>query len=216
MVQDSVDPTLATGDVDDLMLIAAVPYQVPLQDMFLAAPYSTSYDPLAPYWTPPDHVVLIAPDSYASWQANTVYAPGTVIVPTVRNKYAYKVTVAGTSGGSEPTWPTSGTVVSGTVTFTNVGLSWMPSYDLNRAAAEGWRWKAAKASARFSFGEGGTSYSREQVTQACLAMAKEYARKSVMSVTIGPRHPQERLALDQTREGIRGAQELGRPIEGLP
>src|SRR5690348_16729959 len=67
MVQDGVDPTLASGDVDDLMLIAAVPYTPPLQDLWQATPYAATIDPFGALWRPPDHVVTIAPDSLASW-----------------------------------------------------------------------------------------------------------------------------------------------------
>ena len=42
---------------------------------------------------------------------------------TSANPYLFSVTVAGTSGGAEPTWPTAlnATVTNGSVTFKNVG-----------------------------------------------------------------------------------------------
>lgn len=68
--------------------------------------------------------VRVNPDA---WQATTAYtyreprdaASGSVVRPTSQNGYHYKCTVAGTSGASEPTWPTTpgGTVVDGTVTW---------------------------------------------------------------------------------------------------
>jgi hypothetical protein len=47
---------------------------------------------------------------------------GDWVKPTVQNGFWYKCTVAGTSGGVEPTWPTTAgnTVVDGTVTWTCV------------------------------------------------------------------------------------------------
>lgn len=56
----------------------------------------------------------------SAWQASTAYSLGDAVRPTTRNGYAYECTVAGTSGGSEPTWPTTpgNTVVDGTVTWT--------------------------------------------------------------------------------------------------
>jgi hypothetical protein len=76
------------------------------------------------------------------WQATTAYALGQQVVPTTLNGFVYEVTVAGTSGGTEPSggtpWPTTlgNTVVNGTVTFraestdagvTNVRATLVPS-----------------------------------------------------------------------------------------
>jgi hypothetical protein len=58
------------------------------------------------------------------WAASTAHALGVWRVPTSinRNGLTFSVTTAGTTGASEPTWPTSagGTVVDGTVTWTAV------------------------------------------------------------------------------------------------
>ena len=43
----------------------------------------------------------------AAWAASTAYALGDVVQPTTRNGYNYECTTAGTSGGSEPAWPTT-------------------------------------------------------------------------------------------------------------
>jgi hypothetical protein len=57
--------------------------------------------------------------------ASKAYAVGDLVYPTTANLngHFYKVTIAGTAAGTEPTWPTGGgaTVVSGTVTFTEQG-----------------------------------------------------------------------------------------------
>jgi len=52
------------------------------------------------------------------WQANTAYALA-VVKPTSPNGFYYIATNAGTSGATEPTWPTSSglTVVDGTITW---------------------------------------------------------------------------------------------------
>lgn len=63
------------------------------------------------------------------FQTTTAYTEGQMVRPTnlAGTSYgAYECTVAGTSGGTEPSWPTSGTVVSGTATFTY------------RSGADGW------------------------------------------------------------------------------
>ena len=56
----------------------------------------------------------------AAWAASTAYSLGAAVRPTTRNTFAYEVTTAGTSGASQPTWPTTpgNTVVNGTVTWT--------------------------------------------------------------------------------------------------
>ncbi len=55
------------------------------------------------------------------WVANTAYALGDTVVPTVDNTYYYECTTAGTSDAStEPIWPTGtgATVTDGTVVWT--------------------------------------------------------------------------------------------------
>lgn len=59
-------------------------------------------------------------DDPGAWAATTAYTLGAFRRPSVKAGYRYEVTTAGTSGGSEPTWPTTpgNTVVDGTVTWT--------------------------------------------------------------------------------------------------
>lgn len=132
----------------------------------------------------------IAPDYHDDWAASTVYAQGAVVVPPTRNGHYYTVTVAGTSGAAQPTWPTTAgaTVVNGTVTFQQSGTtSWEPTYALNAAAAEGYRWKAAKLAAEFDVAVGaGTSFKRSQKYQQLMDLARTYARKGgLVSVPMG-------------------------------
>jgi hypothetical protein len=52
----------------------------------------------------------------------TAYSVGDYAVPTTPNEHFYKCTVAGTSGVSEPTWPTDGTTVTdGDATWQDMG-----------------------------------------------------------------------------------------------
>jgi len=57
-----------------------------------------------------------------AWLASHAYILGDIVVPTegLENGFRYECTTAGTSGASEPTWPTTegGTVDDGTVTWT--------------------------------------------------------------------------------------------------
>jgi prepilin-type N-terminal cleavage/methylation domain-containing protein len=66
----------------------------------------------------------VAPQGGSSWAPNTAYTVGQLVRPTDTgtNPYLFSVTTAGTSGGSEPTWPTApnATVTAG-ATFKNMG-----------------------------------------------------------------------------------------------
>ena len=60
-----------------------------------------------------------------TFETSKAYALNELVIPSQakRNAHFYKVTTAGTTGAAEPTWPTGSgsTVVSGGVTFTEVG-----------------------------------------------------------------------------------------------
>lgn len=56
---------------------------------------------------------------------------------------------------------------------------WVESWDLNAAAAEGWRWKAGKVADRFNATVDGAALQRAQIYAHCLAMADRYARRIV-------------------------------------
>ena len=65
-----------------------------------------------------------AANSYAQvWTAETAYSVGDIVRPTVGNGHVYRCTAAGTTGASEPTWPTDigATVEDGTATWAECG-----------------------------------------------------------------------------------------------
>lgn len=66
--------------------------------------------------------LILATKGY--WQANTAYVVGDTIVPTNANGRIYTCTTAGTSGGTEPTWPTTegATANDGAAVFTEASL----------------------------------------------------------------------------------------------
>lgn len=71
--------------------------------------------------------ILITPvDILPAWTANTAVSLGQSVEPTVDNGYRYEASVAGTTGATEPTWPTGAigsTIASGTAVFKLVGAS---------------------------------------------------------------------------------------------
>ena len=58
-----------------------------------------------------------------TWKANTAFTVGRELIPTIPNGHKYQCTTAGTSGATEPVWPTvsGGTVADGSVIWTEVG-----------------------------------------------------------------------------------------------
>lgn len=60
----------------------------------------------------------------ATWVATTAATLGTLKKPTVSNGHYYRATTGGTTGGTQPTWPTTAnaTVTDGTVVWTEAGL----------------------------------------------------------------------------------------------
>jgi hypothetical protein len=67
------------------------------------------------------HVHIFVPKvTGTTWKADTVYAKGDHVIPTTPNNLTYRCSVAGTSGATEPTWPTAKgeTVADNDVTWT--------------------------------------------------------------------------------------------------
>ncbi len=65
-----------------------------------------------------------AANSYGqTWAASTAYNIGDIVRPTAGNGHLYQCAIAGTSGGSQPTWPTTrgGSVTDGGVTWVECG-----------------------------------------------------------------------------------------------
>lgn len=63
------------------------------------------------------------PASYSAWQATHAYVLGDYRRPTVSNSHFYRTLVAGTSGASQPTFPTNGgSVIDGTVVWQDQGV----------------------------------------------------------------------------------------------
>lgn len=52
---------------------------------------------------------------------------------------------------------------------------WVGTWNLNAAAAEGWRWKAGKVAGDFTFSADDGTYNKAQVLAHCEAMAAQFA-----------------------------------------
>jgi hypothetical protein len=74
-------------------------------------------------------------DVYPAWQGSTAVILNDIYLPTALNGHRYKVTTAGTTGATEPTWPTGAgaTVASGTAVFTEFGSTVLQQAGLSRA-----------------------------------------------------------------------------------
>jgi len=64
------------------------------------------------------------------------------------------------------------------------GTGWVETYDLNRAAAEGWRWKAGKLTGAYDFQAEGATFNRSQMREMCEKQAAQYARRIVTSARV--------------------------------
>lgn len=76
-----------------------------------------------------DNITLTPTDTLPEWVTATAYALDDQVEPTVDNTYVYRCTTAGTSGGTEPTWPTvvGSTVTDGTVVWTCYAKNHQPT-----------------------------------------------------------------------------------------
>ena len=63
---------------------------------------------------------------------------------------------------------------------------WTPTYNLNRAAVEGWRWKAGKASDTSSVRTGDLTFEDASIYTHCEKMIAQYQRKLFSSVSVAP------------------------------
>lgn len=61
---------------------------------------------------------------------------------------------------------------------------WTPTYHYGKAAAEGWRWKAGRVSARVDAQADDGSLKRSQLHAACMAMARAYAAQGLEAVAL--------------------------------
>lgn len=133
---------------------------------------------------PPSNVT-----SADEWASATVVLAGTV-VRTSSGRFL-RCVIPGTTGTTEPSvlmlagYTRAGhTFYDGTVTWEDFGTTWAPTYDLDAAAARGWRMKAGKAAGRFDFAEDGQQFTRSQIVAHCHAMAEAFETGSAGTLSV--------------------------------
>lgn len=106
-------------------------------------------------WTHRKKITISASTDQATWQASTAYSLGVVVRPTTPNGCWYQCEVAGTSGSSEPTWPTTdqATVADGTVTWQAKRYYQVPFSIGESSGASGYNFHLEGKSAIFPSGE---------------------------------------------------------------
>lgn len=72
---------------------------------------------------------------------------------------------------------------------------WIPTYDLNMAAADIWEEKAGAAAGDFDFNADGAQLYRSQVYKQCSQQARYYrSRRSLKTMTMTPTYPGETIS----------------------
>lgn len=106
----------------------------------------------------PDSEPVLTPDeldrildknaSGVSWKAGVFYRAGVLTQPTAANQHKYQVIQSGTSGATEPSWPTieDGKVTDGSVIWQEDGFEHAFAYNNTQAAWDAWNMKMGRAS----------------------------------------------------------------------
>lgn len=212
MVAASTAPCLDESDLAQLLQIAKRPTPVPRRLlMFLGTGQFPAGLGVAGSiaWglgLTRDRPVYVDADDVQPWQPSTAYAEGAYVTPDTRNGLRYVCTGAGTSGSSAPSWPLSvgGTVDDGSATWKQDGVALTPTWDLNKAAAEGWSWKAGAAAGKVGVSLAGNAKQLQQVYDHCMMMAAMFRERRVFSVSLTDPHPRANAALRSERESIDG------------
>jgi hypothetical protein len=67
---------------------------------------------------------------------------------------------------------------------------------LNRAAAEGWRWKAGRVAGEFDFSADGGSFNKGEIMAKCLEMEAHYLARQVGTSQVAGADPDPSTAYD--------------------
>jgi len=112
-----------------------------------------------------------------AWEPSTHYEVGQTVVNEKQETFI--CVVDGVSGALAPRFvrKKEGHYEDGSCEWVYQGKTlWVPTYDLNRGAYEGWGLKAAKAASMISFTADGQKFDRDQYIKNCEAMQRKYPR----------------------------------------
>ena len=128
---------------------------------------------LEPKITATELETIVRNNARSSWTANTAITLGTVIRPATRNGHYYIATEEGTTGSTEPTFPTNvaDTVTDGTVEWTEHAVDTGTTVDIRSAAREVWALKMTKAVEMIQSSDSG---SEQMIFQHCEEMYYKY------------------------------------------
>lgn len=117
---------------------------------------------------------------YSTWTANTVYAVGDYIVPTVPNGRIYKAVVAGTSSATEPGFPVyvlykSYRINDGTaLIWQDYGIISTDQYDTRSAVRALWIYKAGILANQVDASDDRSNVKLSLLQSQFLTMAEKY------------------------------------------
>lgn len=124
------------------------------------------------------------------WSAGIALVPGQHVVPPAShwNGRVYRVSEGGTTGTTEPDWPTErasymrrslqveSTNALAPILLIDAGPAFSELYDIRGAIGEAWLIKAGKAAGQHAFSISGSRTEADQIFAHCVRMAKAYGR----------------------------------------
>ena len=124
---------------------------------------------------------------FTTWQPNTAYSVGDMVIPTTPNGRVYQVIIAGTSTTTEPTFPSIGYAIGqcfynyvGTppnfygLTFQDNGFITTEVYDVRAAAKQCWLLKASIAANLANTSDGQMRIDLHTIQENCIQMAGKF------------------------------------------
>lgn len=164
MVAADKEPILDSEKLMALLDISAVPdiYGTPICNKASVALYANT--------TAYEAGDMVRTGEYRFWQALTRGTSGSTTFPAL----------LGPLVGTPYHWR------DGDILWLDAGPLWIPSWSLNKAAAEGWRWKAGQLSEQFDFASDNQQFSARQQMGNCLNMAALYDKKTGGTFRVNP------------------------------
>lgn len=125
---------------------------------------------------------------FRTWEPNTPYVVGDMVIPTTPNGRVYQCIIAGTSTTTEPSFPQIGYAVgqafynySALAPGEYYGLTWQDNgfitqevYDVRAAAKQAWLLKASIAANLANTSDGKMKIELHQIQENCIQMAAKF------------------------------------------